>query len=346
MQFSEFKSMLRRDEFYRNYFLFGPDSYLIENAKEQLLNTIKEKGGGDLLQTNMDLEESSVDEVVNMARSLPLFAQKQMIAVKGVMKLREKQGKKLEEYFHNESPFTVMIFTAGSLDRSDKERKIFEILRRGTKVVELPPLTEEKVKEWIDSRCKRAGFLIDPDAIDFLLEWNGNDLWRLSNEIEKVCLYLGSDRSITLQKVEEAAGFSRGHSVDEFIKALAEKDEINALRLVPVILKDRDETNLKIWMLAQQLRQLLQIKEISAKMSAFEIGKQIGLNYYYAVYSRQEAPRKIKEKVEQLILQSKRFSKRSLVLAISRLGSLDNRIKGYSINPEFYMELLVHDLAR
>ena len=88
----------------------------------------------------LDLDEISVEEFLNSAQSLSMFAPRQLLVVKGAMKLREHQGKRLAPYFSNPNPQTVALFLAGDLDKDQRKKKIFEILSSGTQVVELAPL--------------------------------------------------------------------------------------------------------------------------------------------------------------------------------------------------------------
>ena len=247
------------------------------------------------------------------------------------MKLKENQAKKLEEYLKDPSDFTVLLFLAGELGKEDREKKIFKILESGTRTVEIFALEENEVRRWIGSKFKVSGFSIDADAVTFLQECQGNNLERLNHEIEKLTLYAGPERRITLPMVEVTAGFSRHHNVYEFLDAILAKEKLKALKLANEILPDSSETLYVISLLGRQLRQLLQIKEMSAELGIATIGKQVGLFNRFVL--------------EKMMLQAKHFSKRSLALAISRLAMWDDRIKRSSFDTKLFAELLIHDLT-
>ena len=130
------------------------------------------------------------------------------------------------------------------------------------------------------------------------------------------------------------SGFCREHTVYEFLDAVVSKEKVKALRLVGEMMSDGAEALTMISVLSRQLRQLLQIRELSGKLGPAEIGKQIGLNRVSPFL------------LEKMANQAKRFSPHSLALAICRLAMLDDRIKRSSIDSKVFMELLIHDLTR
>lgn len=263
-----------------------------------------------------------------------MFTRRQIIQVRGVMRLREGQSRKLKEYLDDPSPFSYLVFLSGELSRDDRKKKVFEILENGTRIMEVAGLQGTRLRERLESRIRSAGCSMDRAAVDFLLDLHGNDLARLNSEIDKILLFVSGPAQITLEMISALAGFSREHNVFEFLDALALKDKVKALRLVGEFITDTSQTLSVIALMARTLRQLLQIKELAGKAGSSEIGRQVGL---YGM-----SPHLVEKKIEQ----AKRFSYSTLALALKRLGKLDDRIKSSSIDTGLFMELLIHDLTQ
>ena len=121
IRYTDFEASLTKRKFHANYFLFGADSFLIELAVKGLTRALEEGSEGQIAPITLDLDETSVEEFVNTAQSLSMFAPRQLLVVKGAMKLREHQGKRLAPYFSNPNPQTVALFLAGDL-RSAEEK--------------------------------------------------------------------------------------------------------------------------------------------------------------------------------------------------------------------------------
>ncbi len=331
MRFSDFKASLLKKPLGRNYFIFGPDPYLLKQARDLLLQTIQQSLGSEIKPNTLDVGDVPLEEILNSALHVPMFASQQMIVVKGFMKLRENQARKLEEYLGNPSGRTFLVFWAGELAREEKEKRIFRILAAGTKLVEVSPLDDEQTKRWIGSKLGAAGFSVDADAIDLLHETQGNNLENLSHEIEKLTLLASSEKRITASTVAQSQGFSREHTIDEFLSAILLKKKVTALRVLNETMSDQSQLIPLISLLGRQLRQLLQIKEMSAKAGISEIGKRVG------IYNLSAA--------EKMVNQARRFSVHSLLRAINGLAMLDDRVKRSSLDTRLFAELLVHELT-
>jgi DNA polymerase-3 subunit delta len=330
-RYADFERSLQKVKLATNYFLFGPDTYLVEQARCAVVRAAEGETQGQLAPATVDLDEVSVDELLNSAQSLSLFAPRQVILVKSVMKLRENHGKKLGVYLADPNPQTLMMFLAGNLDRDQRKKKIFEILSSGTKVVELAPLEGQELVVWIHDQAHARGFSIEPVAVDLLLETQGRDLGRLQQELEKAMLYAGSEKQITLAMLEALLGFAVGHTLSEFLDAVVSRNKRKALGLVDEIFFSGKETGLAFWWFGQQLRQWLQFNELAGKTSPAIIGKQVG------VYSPSVAIK--------MTNQARQFSNPGLLKAISRLADVDDKMKRSSPDTRFAMDLLVHELT-
>jgi len=331
IRYTDFEASLTKRKFHANYFLFGADPFLIELALKGLTRAMEEANAGQVATVIQDLDESSVEEFLNTAQSLSMFAPRQLLVVKGAMKLREHQGKRLARYFSDPNPQTVALFLAGDLDRDQRKKKVFEILSSGTHVVELAPLNYREVTDWLQRQAGARGCKMDPEAIRFLLDLQGTDLGRLQQDVEKALLYAGAETQITLSTVEAVSGFAAGHTLFEFLDAIAARNKARALELVEEIFFTGKETGLAFWWFGQQLRQWLQLKELAGRAPAAAIGKQVGIYNPSAAQRMQE--------------QAKRFSRQTLFNAIQRLASVDDKVKSSSLDTRFTMELLVHELT-
>jgi DNA polymerase III subunit delta len=331
IRYTDFEASVTKRKFHANYFLFGADPFLVELARKLLTQALEEASQGQVAAQTLDLDESSVDELLNSAQSLPMFAPRQILLVKSVMKLREHQGKRLAQYLGSPNPQTVVLFLAGDLDRDQRKKRIFEILSLGTQVVELAPLEAREVAQWLQRQAESRGCTIEAEAIRFLLDLQGTDLGRLQQEVEKASLCAAAGKQITLATVEAVSGFAAGHTLFEFLDAIAARKKTRALELVEEIFFTGKETGLAFWWFGQQLRQWVQFKELAGKTPAATIGKQAGVYNPSAAQRMQE--------------QAKRFSRPRLFQAMQRLASVDDKIKSSSLDTRFAMELLVHELT-
>lgn len=331
MFFSEFQFHLRRRKFGLAYFLFGSDVYLQKSAKDILIGALQETWGIDPAYSTVDLDQVPIDNLLNKASSSSLFAPKQIIKVKGVMKLREGEGRKLAAYFEKPNPDTVLVFLGGYLDRNDRKKKVFRVLEAGAEIVDLVPLSENQTKIWFRKQLSNKEISIEEEALEALIELQGTDLGRLHSEIEKLILFAGGHKKVSLQMVNDLTGNFREHTIFDFLNAVLVQDQIKALRLSHELTRQPAELLSMVTLLARRIRTLIQIQELSTSMGLSEMARQIGASPYF---------------LKRLLQPAKRFRRQTLINAIDRLGEIDDCIKNSSLDSQILMEMLVWDLTR
>lgn len=76
------------------------------------------------------------------------------------------------------------------------------------------------------------GIEITPQALQLLIDNIGNDLSRLENEVEKVWINLGNNKTIDENAIEKYVGISKEFNAFELQAAIAKKDLSKAIRII------------------------------------------------------------------------------------------------------------------
>ena len=77
---------------------------------------------------------------------------------------------------------------------------------------------------------------IDPDGSRELVDALGGDMMMISNELEKLMLYVGARNRITLGDVETMVLAAKQRSLYELTDAISSKDRVRALEVLDAIL--------------------------------------------------------------------------------------------------------------
>ena len=332
MLFSAFKANLRKKKFSAAYLIFSPDIFLREAAQKILCKALEENWGVNSLILTLDLDQTILDNLLNSASTSSLFKSKQIILVKGIMKLKEGRGKHLKHYLEDPNPNTVLIFLTEELSQRDKQKKIYKMLKESqTQIIGIEPLDEGQMRAWTLRQLEKRGFSIETQALESLLELQGTDLGRLHMEIEKLVAFCNLRKKINLEMVQAVAGFSRDHTVFDLMDALLDKNQKNALRLSHELGVNPKDMLLIVVLLSRRLRILLEIKELSEKMGLGDMAREIGVSPYF---------------LKRLLVPAKQFSRKTLVRTLDTLAKIDDAIKQSSLNSKILMELLVRDFVR
>jgi DNA polymerase-3 subunit delta len=91
---------------------------------------------------------------------------------------------------------------------------------------------ETQLPEWTAGLVESKGYSISSKATMLLIEHIGNDLSRISNEIDKLAVNLGTRKTITEDDIELYIGVSKEYNAFELQDALAKKDLSKAIRII------------------------------------------------------------------------------------------------------------------
>ncbi len=234
------------------YVFAGDEVFFRKRCREAIIEHLVPADLRDFSLFEFDLAETDLAEVLDRARTPSLMAPFQVFFVRGVKNLygRGSNDDKLaaiEQYCKDPNPDAVLIFVADHIsipadvrrmDMTDKERyqRIRETLGQYCAVVELARVEEGEAVRWLTEFCSTQEVKIDADAARELVDALGGDMMMISNELEKLMLYVGEKKLITLGDVETMVLAAKQRSLYELTDAISAKDRVRALEMLDAIL--------------------------------------------------------------------------------------------------------------
>src|SRR5439155_11292486 len=91
---------------------------------------------------------------------------------------------------------------------------------------------EEEATEIVQIRAKKRQLQFEDDALELFVLFTGGDTREIENELEKIDLYLGKERTVNVELVRELVPLTREGVIFDLSIALAERDLERALELV------------------------------------------------------------------------------------------------------------------
>jgi DNA polymerase-3 subunit delta len=158
------------------------------------------------------------------------MADRQVVIVKEAQDL-SKTIDKLESYAQNPMPTTVLVFCY-KYKTLDKRKKVTKLIDKSGLIFESKKLYENKVGDWIKRVLSGQKYAIEPKASAMLVEFLGNDLSKINNELEKLKIILPAGSTISPKHIEENIGFSKDYNVFELRNAIGERNELKAYKIV------------------------------------------------------------------------------------------------------------------
>jgi len=220
---------IQNKKFEKVYFLHGEEGYFIDEITKALVDNVLEEHERDFNQAIMYGKDSEVLTIISECKGYPMMAERKLVIIKEAQDLKAFDD--LESYFENPSDRTVFVINYKH-KTYDTRKKIAKIVAKNGLIFKSEKVKEYQLPEWIATYVKSVGYGITPKASILLSEFLGNDLSRITNELEKLFLLLEKGTDINDVHVEENIGISKDYNAFELINAIAVRDVLKAFSIV------------------------------------------------------------------------------------------------------------------
>lgn len=220
------------------YLLHGEEPYfidLVSNHIEHHLLPDAEKGFN---QTVLYGKDTDMMTVLNAAKRYPMMADYQVVMVKEAQDMKwgkDDDGKKgidpLLSYLEKPLASTILVFCY-KYGKFDKRKKTYKAIEKSGLIFESAPLYDSKIPAWIEGFISDKGYKINQQASAMLAEYLGNDLSKISNELEKLMLNVTAGQEISLKLIQDNIGISKEYNVFELQTAISKKDAFKANQII------------------------------------------------------------------------------------------------------------------
>lgn len=222
------------------YFLMGEEPYYIDKLSEYIEDNILTEDEKAFNQTVLYGRDASIEDIASTAKRYPMMAERQVVIVKEAQDLA-KTIENLENYVSNPMESTVLVICY-KYKTLDKRKKLVKMLDKVGVVFESKKLFDNQVGQWITRVLQGKGYTIEPKANAMLVEFLGNDLSKINNELEKLQIILPKGTTIIAKHIEENIGFSKDFNNFELLNALGSKNQLKAYQIVQYF-SDNEKAN-------------------------------------------------------------------------------------------------------
>lgn len=266
------------------YAVVGSDDVEVKQTAAELAEKLKPANAGDFgleiidgAADNADQAAARIRSTVEALRTLPFFGGEKVVWLKNANFLGDDQKARsvsvqtaLEELTDtiNEGlgPDITLLLSAIEVD---KRRSFYKSLAKRAELQIFDKLDssrggwEQEATEIVQARAKKRKLEFDEDALELFVLFTGGDTREIENELEKIDLYLGKERTVEVDLVRELVPLTREGVIFDLSNALAERDLERALGLVRQLL-DQGESAIGILLVAilPTVRNLLLAKDL------------------------------------------------------------------------------------
>jgi len=304
-------------------FLYGEDSYRSREKLNEIINHYKETHKTGLNLRHCDGQDLDFQDFKNELQTMPMFKEKKLLILSNVFSNQEFK----EEFLKNsdklvKSNQVVVFYEDKEIDCDDS---FFKFLRKQAKTQKFPVFNTQQLRNWLKKEFAKHQTEIEPRALDKLIEFVGNNLWQLSNEVKKLSAFKKAQK-IGVKDIKLLVKSKIDTDIFKTIDALGLRRKSQALNLLHQHLEKGDSPSYLLTMINYQFRNILEIKDL------LERGQPLTRSKLH--------PFVIKKSYQQ----AQRFTLDELKKIYRKIFEVDYNIKTGKLEPQTALDLFIAEI--
>ncbi len=345
----QFLARLNKQPLAPAYLFLGQEGYQRKLCREALATKVFSDGNRPDGFVLSDLENTTICDVLDDARSLSLFASERLIWVASAelalprrlsantdeeSEGSQTSGAQLDGYLKEPTPGTVVVFECSRFDFSGDDRPKIERVQKFFSaipdVIEFRQYTPEASRFLAQQLAKERGVKIAGPELAILLEAVAGDANRLAAEIDKLALFAGSDRSVTGDDLRTLVPNAAQSTIFALVNALGKRDRPGALKSLDILVREGEYLPLALTFLSTQFRLALAAREsrVNSVQQAQSYFAKIGVRMW-------------RDRAEQVIATANAFSEKQLSKAVGLIYETDKKFRDGYKDDQVIMETMV-----
>ena len=298
-------------------FLYGPDTHRSRQKLNEIIDHYKKIHKSGLNLKYFDGQNLNFEDFQDEIKQTPTFKEKKLLVLKNVFSNPDFKIKFLEQGKNFvKSDDIILVHEENEISESDNFSKF---LKKEGKSQEFKLLEGERLKNWIKKEFENHQVKTEPGVVEILINFIGNDLWQLSNEIKKLVSFSKKSRKVERKDVDLLVRPKIETDIFKTIDAIASKNKKQALSLLHKHLEKGDSPLYLLSMINFQFRNLLMVKT----------SQKPDLHPYI---------------IKKASWQARKFSFEDLKKIYQKIFQADLGIKTGKIEPETALDMLIAEI--
>lgn len=237
------------------YLISGDEPLQVMEATDLIRAKARELGFSERTVLDVD-KDFDWSQLAAEASNLSLFAEQRILELRIPSGKPGKQGgAALVEYAARPADDTVLLITAGKLDKASTNTKWFKAIDELGVSCQCWPIDSYALPGWIENRCIQKGMHPDKEAVRLLVERVEGNLLAAAQEIEKLRLLVDGSQ-LSAEQVSMAVVDSSRFSIYDLGDAALSGDISKTAHIINGLQAEGVEVVLALWAISREIRTL------------------------------------------------------------------------------------------
>ncbi|MCI2788046.1 MULTISPECIES: DNA polymerase III subunit delta [Staphylococcus] len=317
--------------------VYGEVADLVEKKSSEIINIYLQTEKDDFNFIKFNLYETEITPIIEETLTMPFFSDKKAILVKNayvftgekVTKELNQNTDQLMEFLEKYDGDNLIIFEVYQ-NKLDERKKLTKTLKKNGQLKKVEQMSEEEIKKWIQSKLNENFKDIKQDALNMFIELTGVNFNIVSQELDKLMLFLGDRPTINKDDVNQIINRSLEQNVFLLTEYIQKRQKNKAIQLVKDLINMKEEPIKLLALITSNYRLYYQCKLLSQKgYSGQQIAKTVNVHPY---------------RVKLALGQVRHYQLEDLLNIIDSCAETDYKLKSSYMDKQLILELFILSL--
>ncbi|MBM6507471.1 MULTISPECIES: DNA polymerase III subunit delta [Staphylococcus] len=317
--------------------VYGEVPDLVEKKSSEMINKYLQAEKDDFNYVKYNLYETEITPIIEEALTMPFFSDKKAILVQNayvftgekVTKELNQNTDQLLEFIEKYDGANLIVFEVFQ-NKLDERKKLTKTLKKNGQLKKVEQMSEEEIKKWIQSKLNDNFKDIKQDALNNMIELTGINFNIISQELDKLMLFLGDRPTINKDDVNLIINRSLEQNVFLLTEYIQKRQKNKAIQLVKDLINMKEEPIKLLALITSNYRLYYQCKILSQKgYSGQQIAKTVNVHPY---------------RVKLALGQVRHYQLEDLLNIINSCAETDYKLKSSYMDKQLILELFILSL--
>ncbi|MEB8094573.1 DNA polymerase III subunit delta [Staphylococcus caprae] len=317
--------------------IYGEVPELVEKKSSEIVNQYLGQDKDDFNFVKFNMYENDLTPIIEETLTMPFFSDKKAIVVKNayvftgekVNKELNHSAEQLMEFIEKYDGENLIIFEVYQ-NKLDERKKLTKSLKKYAQLKKVEQMSEEEIKKWIQRKLNENYKDIKQDALNLFIELTGINFNIVSQELEKLMLFLGDRPTINKDDVNQIINRSLEQNVFLLTEFIQKGRKNKAVQLVNDLITMKEEPIKLLALITSNYRLYYQCKILGQKgYSGQQIAKTVNAHPY---------------RVKLALNQARNYQLNDLLNIIDSCAETDYKLKSSYMDKQLILELFILSL--
>jgi len=328
MSLNELQKILQAGTIPGLILLYGQEGFFVEQGLRAVRDAVVAPAERDFNLTQFHGKDFEPVEVLEQARTYPVFAARRLVIIKNIHEAKAEQLDGLVPYVEDPVPESVLLVCG---EKIDARRKLFQLMKKHGTAIEFKKIYDNQLPTFVREQARSMQLTLTGGALKLFCKRVGTNLAEVQGELEKLAGYLGERDLAEEADVAAIVSDTRIESVFDLTDAMGRGDDASALKLLDRLLAEGQAPLMVLAMMVRHFRQMWKISALTAqKVPQSELPRQVGVSPYF---------------LKGLMQQAGRFDNNRYRQVFEMFLATDLALKSSGSTPKMHLEKLVMEIA-